>query len=307
MAEEDVISSLPECLLLEIISRLTTTKHAIKTSTLSKRWQHVWTLLPNLIFIESDDTRGDYHHHNCYFWSINKTLNQCRTHVNLNKFKLILNVASYRDFNFTWYKSRINSWIRYAITRNVQEVNVELWDGGTLGKFRYDDDFILKNLCATQMKLTRCVFKNPIGAISWEKLKCLCISVGILDEDVIADILSGSPCLETSELNNCHGFSSIKDDIMKINAPRILSLTIKYKMDLQEILLLNVSSLVKADLDYWSSISLLVLDEEHEEELLKGILRSLGHVKNIRLGDSTSEVLSRLEAKGFQFFEGADI
>ncbi|GJZ08061.1 ribonuclease H-like domain-containing protein [Tanacetum coccineum] len=146
----------------------------------------------------------------------------------------------FSDFN-AWYKSQINCWIRYAITSNVQEVNIELWDGAELGKFRYDDDFFFKNLCAIQMKLTLCVFKNPIGAISWEKLKCLCISAGILDEEVIADILSGSPCLETLQLDYCHGFSSInvtsksvknlvfstydsttffdQDDIIKINAP----------------------------------------------------------------------------------------
>ncbi|GJX89844.1 ribonuclease H-like domain-containing protein [Tanacetum coccineum] len=187
---------------------------------------------------------------------------------------------------------------------NVQEVNIELWDGAELGKFRYDDDFFFKNLCAIQMKLTLCVFKNPIGAISWEKLKCLCISAGILDEEVIADILSGSPCLETLQLDYCHGFSSInvtsksvknlvfstydsttffdQDDIIKINAPYILSLIIKYTMDLREILLLNVSSLAKADLDYWHSISLFALDEKQKKEFFKNdFIQSLGHVKII--------------------------
>ncbi|GJR12661.1 F-box protein-like protein [Tanacetum coccineum] len=45
---EDRISALPDCLNLEILSRLPETKEAIKTSSLSKRWQYVWTSVPNL-------------------------------------------------------------------------------------------------------------------------------------------------------------------------------------------------------------------------------------------------------------------
>ncbi|GJT29089.1 F-box protein-like protein [Tanacetum coccineum] len=45
---EDRISALPDCLILEILSRLPETKEAIKTSSLSKRWQYVWTSVPNL-------------------------------------------------------------------------------------------------------------------------------------------------------------------------------------------------------------------------------------------------------------------
>ncbi|GJR28624.1 ribonuclease H-like domain, reverse transcriptase, RNA-dependent DNA polymerase [Tanacetum coccineum] len=86
MAGEDRISLLPDCLLLEIISRLElSTKEVIKTTTtISKRWQHLWTKLPTLVFIYKDDVTDlpyntdltDY----CSF--IDKTLTQCPTDVN---------------------------------------------------------------------------------------------------------------------------------------------------------------------------------------------------------------------------------
>ena len=58
MKKEEGISSLPDCLLIEIISRLDLTKEAIKTSTLSKRWQHLWTQVPNLILIHQRYTHS---------------------------------------------------------------------------------------------------------------------------------------------------------------------------------------------------------------------------------------------------------
>nr|GEX47250.1 hypothetical protein [Tanacetum cinerariifolium] len=91
--EEDRISVLPECLLLEIISRLSTTKEAIRTSTLSKRWENLWTLVPNLVFRYDDDVVIDdedyiyYDYIKDYVSFVDKALTQCRQ-LKLNKFKL---------------------------------------------------------------------------------------------------------------------------------------------------------------------------------------------------------------------------
>ena len=62
------------------------------------------------------------------------------------------------------------------------------------------DQSLFYNSCLIRLKLGYCVF-NPTGAISWKNLKSLCISYGKLDEDLIQNILSGSPVLETLELN----------------------------------------------------------------------------------------------------------
>ncbi|GJV85096.1 ribonuclease H-like domain-containing protein [Tanacetum coccineum] len=204
--KEDRISLLPDCLLLEIISRLElSTKEVIKTtSTISKRWQHLWTQLPTLAFIYKEDITDLCYTSDLtdYFSFIDKTLTQYPTDVNLNKFKLIIRNNSQV---YTQPKSQVYSWIRHAITRNVQEVDLLIWDDVRCPeKFSYDDELFFNNSCLMSMKLSYCVFNPPNGAIRWDKLKCLCIDDGTLDGDSIGKVLSGSPCLETLELNNCY-------------------------------------------------------------------------------------------------------
>lgn len=83
--EEDRISLLPDCLLVEILSGLPETKYAIRTGILSNRWKHLWTLLPNLVFENLDA----YYPHFNFFSLVDKILAQCSScQFNLNKFKL---------------------------------------------------------------------------------------------------------------------------------------------------------------------------------------------------------------------------
>ncbi|TVU18947.1 hypothetical protein EJB05_35069, partial [Eragrostis curvula] len=50
VAEEDRVSSLPDDLLLHILSRLGCAREAARTSVLAKRWRGLWTRLPELRF-----------------------------------------------------------------------------------------------------------------------------------------------------------------------------------------------------------------------------------------------------------------
>ncbi|GJT74444.1 ribonuclease H-like domain-containing protein [Tanacetum coccineum] len=433
--EEDRISLLPDCLLLEIISRLELpTKQVIKTTTtISKRWQHLWTRLPTLVFIDQDRIHDST---NCYSF-IDKTLTQCPTDVSLRKFKFQIMDYSF-PANTARHASQVNNWIHYAITHNVQEVEIRMWERYSDDEFSYDDELFFNNSCIMSMKLSHplshCVFNPPNGTVSWDKLKCLCIEYGTLDEhsigistspcletlelndcyldrrflksffgnfgverlsckletyerfsydlfdddefmsikfsrcefnppngairwdkltflcidtgklveDSIGQILSRSPCLETLELKRCCGFrridvtsKSVKNlvldgygdrvpgesyiDTLVINAPYILSLKIRGKMYLEQFLLENVSSLVKADLSYFGSRHFAEYlgrnRDDIEKELLRGLLSSLGHVNEIvlaeiyALGECTCliEALSRLEATGFQFRKGSDL
>nr|GEU60265.1 hypothetical protein [Tanacetum cinerariifolium] len=105
--------------------RLLSTKEVFKTTTISERWRH---LLPTLVFIEEDFMINDedvlskgatgYRSNDVtnYFLFIDKTLAQYATDVNLTKFKLEI-ADLYNDM------LPVNSWIHYAITRNVQEID----------------------------------------------------------------------------------------------------------------------------------------------------------------------------------------
>ncbi|GKB47676.1 F-box/LRR-repeat protein 25-like protein [Tanacetum coccineum] len=153
---------------------------------------------------------------------------------------------------------------------------------------------------------------------SWNKLKSLYIGDMQLYEDLIQSILSGSPLLETLELNSCYGaFSriditskSVKNLVffeysgydvcsIKVNAPHIQSLTTQSYRRLHKFLLHDLSSLVKVKLDYKATD-----EEDVEDEMLKGILLRLRHVKELKIRKQCLLVLSCLEAKGFFFPPG---
>nr|GEX79825.1 hypothetical protein [Tanacetum cinerariifolium] len=128
---------------------------------------------------------------------------------------------------------------------------------------------------------------------------------------MIEKILSGSPCLESLELIDCNGYTRIdvtsksvkklvfsnydsRDplfeynvDHITINAPYISSLTLKGKFVLLELVLLDVSSLIKAELGYCIDPSMF--DDMTHEEILRGLLESLYHI------------YSRLKASGYKF------
>ncbi|GKC28948.1 hypothetical protein Tco_1036242 [Tanacetum coccineum] len=175
-----------------------------------------------------------------YISFIDNTLNQCPTNLNLKKFKLYINYYSVVNCD---YKSRVNSWICYAISRNVEDVDLWLRDAGVGQEFTYDDGLFFNNLCFNRVKVSYYMIEK---------------------------ILSGSPCLESLELKNYPGYRridvtsrSVKRlvfsdyysidgdyiDCIKINAPYISSLTIKGEFEVK-LVLLDVSSLIKAELDY---------------------------------------------------------
>ncbi|KAL7593537.1 hypothetical protein Lser_V15G32375 [Lactuca serriola] len=318
----DRITALPDCLLVEILSRLPSTEDAIRTSTLSKRWKHLWTSVPSLIF-------DDENHPRLNFVSlVTKTLNQCRQQK-LKKFV----VSTGYD---TRSESQVHNWIRYAVSCNVEELNLKVWNVEVIADEFVLDQFFFINSCFTDLRLSGCIL-NPIGAISWKNLRSLWISEGNLDEDLIENILSGSPQLETLVFNECYGYKrlditskSVKnlvfngyywvppddecDDlshIIEINAPNILSLTIEGDLLLWKLLLVNVSSLIEANLDYtmlghhetteYSLFGYHATTLKDEEEMLEEFILNLSHVNELKIRRSCSKVVSRLEFKGFVF------
>ncbi|GKC61462.1 hypothetical protein Tco_1089060, partial [Tanacetum coccineum] len=175
--------------------------------------------------------------------------------------------------------------------RNVEDVDLWLRDAGVYQEFTYDDELFFNNLCFNRVKVT-------------------------LDEDMIEKILSGSPCLESLELKNCHGYRridvtsrSVKKlvfsnyyywneedyiDCIQINAPYISLLTIKGEFEV-ELGLLDVSSLIKVELDY--SIVPWMSDDITHGEMLRGLLESLDHVKDVIINDLL--FYSHLKARGY--------
>ncbi|KAL7592260.1 hypothetical protein Lser_V15G32306 [Lactuca serriola] len=301
--EEDRISVLPDSLLLEIISRLPSTKSAVRTGILSKRWKHIWTLLPTLSFYHKDENLK---------WSefvsmVNKTLTR-RGILKLKKFKVYTK-------HYYGLESHVKNWIRYAIRCNIEKLGLSIRHLYLKCKFVVDKLFC-NNSSFTDLNLDSCIF-NSIGAISWKNLGSLFISNGKLDDDSIENILSGSPLLETLELYDCCGYSrlditskTVKNllldgyivpedyndagnftNIVTINAPNILSLTIHGELLLWKVLLVNVSSLIEANLDYTRTRQYETSLYEVDEDMLKGFILNLRHVKELKIGELCSKLM----------------
>ncbi|GJV51815.1 F-box/LRR-repeat protein 25-like protein [Tanacetum coccineum] len=304
LREESRLSLLPDFLIAEILSRLESTKEVIRTSVLSKRWINVWTLAPNLFFdvdlfaaIRQNLPIQGF----CSF--IDQTISQCP--LNINKFQIFIRY-------FYKYEPSVNYWVHYAINHKVKEFHL------LIPRLYPQFGFVLPQLffinsSFTILKLDGCIF-NP-SSITWKNLKSLSISNAKLDHDLIQNILSGSPLLETFKLHLCYGFTlidipskSVKHLVfsgfrdpkqtrrtstthaIEINAPYILSLAVEDLLCLYKLSLLNVSSLIKAELNYTKRQYFYEDPEVAEEEMLKAVILSLRHVKELTIGESCLKV-----------------
>lgn len=161
------------------------------------------------------------------------------------------------------------------------------------------------------LRLTECCFKS-LDVVCWKNLKSLNIVNSSFNEEVFKKILSGSPLLEKLLLSGCDSFQmlditnesvknfviygdSMQIDTLQINAPYIKYLRIEGEFDFKKLLLLNVSSVIKAKLDYSNDTFFYYNGEVNEDdpinqELLKGLILSLTHVKELKVGKSCLEV-----------------
>ncbi|GJZ88251.1 hypothetical protein Tco_0660033 [Tanacetum coccineum] len=90
-------------------------------------------------------------------------------------------------------------------------------------------------------------------------------------------------------------------DIVEINASYVLSLTIEHTLLMWKLLLLDVSSVVEAKLDYCKGSHYETTHGEEKEEMFKGFILKLRNVKELTIGCYCQKVFTRLKAKGFIF------
>lgn len=176
--EQSQISSLPDEILQHILS-FVSTKLAIRTSLLCRRWRHVWSNMPSLCF---DDTR-------LQAASINKTLT-LYTALKMMNFHLKTNSA----FNVP----HIDKWIELAMSRNVENMFLDF-------NFVYDiPDFFYNSSSIKQLDVkVRYTNMIPRCSVSWTSLKKLSFRSCGLSVDTMAKILSGCPILESLTLYFC--------------------------------------------------------------------------------------------------------
>ncbi|KAG5516747.1 hypothetical protein RHGRI_037474 [Rhododendron griersonianum] len=129
----------------------------------------------------------------------------------------------------------------------------------------------------------------PKEVVCWNSLKKLSIGYSRLIEDVIQKILAGSPVLEILELYEFYGFNRLH--VSNASVKRLILRDVLEDYDQEEVgeeYLIdggNLSSLVDANLSFRELNHSFDPDVyELYQNMLKGLLQSLVHVKKITLG-----------------------
>nr|XP_043625553.1 F-box/LRR-repeat protein 25-like [Erigeron canadensis] len=315
----DRLSCLPDSLITDqILSRLDKTKFSIRTGTLSKRWEHLWKSVPCLFLDDFAFYTSPIHGFDVFevcdkpflsfYVAIDKTLNQYELGI-INKFEL--------DANFdNRFVSYINSWIEFVVSKNVKEFKMYLRYVEDEDQFSIAVQSFYLNSHFTNIELGFCLL-HPTVSIRWSNLRHLTIENSELDENLIVNIMFGSPLLNSLTLRSCIGELLdisctsveklvldgyiVEDDrsYLTINAPFISSLKIIGSLWISKILLQDVSCILEVELGYVLPRFFPMARKHDEEELLKMLLIKLQHVKHVRIGVSCYAALSRLEVKEF--------
>jgi hypothetical protein len=201
------INDLPNALLQHILSFLET-KDAVRTSILSRKWEHLWKSLSNLEF------------HQCYFKAKRKIFMNSvervlllRDSSNIEKFTLSCGIDD---------ATRTRTWVSAAVNRNVKELCVNFYEGEESESFVFP---LCLFTCATltKLKITSHGVLRLSSSISLPCLKILSLQhVVFPDEDSTQQILN----LRTLEKLKIRYYDWKNLKAITISSPKLRSLDI---------------------------------------------------------------------------------
>jgi len=282
---QDRLSILPDDILLDILSFLTTTE-IIRTSVLSKRWQHLWISIPNLNFDFGCNT--------------NSTLSA--SFINLvHKALLLRNDLCIQEFHLRYdhmpvCTSDVFVWISAAVGHKVQKLELSLSEKG---------DFLLPADLFTSQSMRKFKLELFYGRLIVPSSVHLCslktlylFGVQFHEDKFTEQLFGGCPVLEELVLENCWWINvknvtlcipSLKrftinydclsrDELLdckiKICAENLISFCWSGYM-IVELLLNNLSSLVYAYVD-------VIIHDSPEEEKSQRAVKLLSVFQNVK-------------------------
>ncbi|CAA7019428.1 unnamed protein product [Microthlaspi erraticum] len=199
--EEDRISELPDPLICEILSHLST-KDLVKTSVLSTRWRTLWLWVPYATLDSSEFPcldafvkLGDR-----FFDPVRVS---CLHELNLNVIDMNNKGG---DGGASYYHK---SWIDAAVKRKVQHVYAQL-QGGNLDFYELPTSLFN---CKTLVSLRLCLVKvtlDHVGFVSLPCLKSIELKCFNTNEASFERLVSCCPVLEKLNISNCLNIRDVK-------------------------------------------------------------------------------------------------
>ncbi|XP_078149016.1 putative F-box/FBD/LRR-repeat protein At1g78760 isoform X2 [Carex rostrata] len=305
---EDRISNLPNEILESIVC-LMPLKDAIRTSTLSKRWIHLWQF--NLVSSTSLQFGEDFSCNQSpkqFVATLDRYL-QLHGNRNLDKFGILF--PPFENFFPNGgvsicprERARINrgvkwmeNWVSTVLAKGVKELDIDL-SQRVLNSYReiYMDDripFVITNSVfncnsLTHLSLSRCNFSEPLELTNLAGLDSLSLDHVNLTDEMLTNILEKCVSLESISLKRCEFLEEVKfvgDKLklqkllmvdcrgvydMEISAPKLESFLYHGSISFSHAFG-NVSKVTDA---YFCSVGL----EDNDEELF-GVLSEFSHVK----------------------------
>ncbi|KAJ4809177.1 F-box family protein [Rhynchospora pubera] len=300
MNKIDHISNLPNPILHHILSFLST-KEAVRTCVLSKRWVNLWVFLPSLVL----DSKGNEHNFekfvDCVFC--------CRESLHLDSFKI----------SYNGDPKILKKWLLHALKFQPKSLSVvstilPLALPGAVFRCESLEELVLDEpypgidpMPALRPRL-----------ISLSLLRRLDIhAVARLDDDFIGKLMFGCPMLEELSLERCKlEFFMISSDVLKhlciggcdhhqekicIRTPNLLSLELHGAL-LGGYTFINMTSLVKAVIEFGGFLD--------EHDYLWGdpfdnadVLQALSNVTHLELHGEEVKAFLQKEILNFLNFE----
>ncbi|KAH0926945.1 hypothetical protein HID58_019201 [Brassica napus] len=181
---EDLISNLPDVILQHILCFVPTTKVAIRTSLLSRRWRHVWCEVPSLPLDVGTLTTA-------------ASVNEALTRYTAPKTKSFHLTIKYVMKNIPY----MDTWIKFAMSHSVENLSLDFLHH----YYRYKlPDFLYNSSSVKQLNIKLSFYHTivpPECTVSWTSLRNLSLTCYSLSDESMAKILSGCPILENLSLN----------------------------------------------------------------------------------------------------------
>ncbi|KAI9117410.1 hypothetical protein K1719_011576 [Acacia pycnantha] len=211
--KKDVISELPDSLLHHILSFLST-RDAIRTSLLARRWKFLWTYLSDFN-IEVEHRQKQIIHR----------FNQVDTILEKAKFIKRFSLLAYEDGNPVDV-DKVYCWtITLLLKHKIQELELSLNLRSPFLLANYLT--VLKSLNVMDLELP-CVLKVA-GCVHFPCLKTLALQlITFVDETSAQQLFSGCPVLQKLTLSNC-GWKNVQNVSIKI--PTLTTLIIEDDSD----------------------------------------------------------------------------
>lgn len=294
---DDRISILPDCILHHILSYVST-KEAVATCVLSKRWQYLWMSVPSVDFDDSKlySSQQDISS-TCFMNFVDKVLLRRDTSA-LKRFRLSCRVC--------FSASRINDWISAGMKLNVQELDLCLF---------VEEPFMLPgrvfdNQLIRVIKLQMNCFLQLPAQISFPGLRTLHLCLVTFPSDnLMQRLFTSCPCLEELAILDCD-WINLRSISISMPSLRILIIDdmpfctaddfrgCEIKIDARNLVeftyagfLSNEISVVDLSPSALASINIRIVPVRQSEIRTLKLFRGLKSVGGLRISDKTIEVL----------------